>query len=140
MSANSSIFGTFARTHPISLKLYQNIEDVILIKNHEKKIGNNYGHLAIIGIWNLKNWQNFKNCENFKSVRETWNFFSWGNFHRRFRIWAQNWRKFRSLTRERLIVHFSSFFISGKITFFFIKRAQKQLNSILKKQKLAKNE
>ena len=29
-----------------------------------KKIGHNYGHLAIIGIWNLKN------CENFKSYVE----------------------------------------------------------------------
>ena len=32
MSAISAIFGTFARTHPITLKLYQDIEDVILIK------------------------------------------------------------------------------------------------------------
>ena len=39
-----------------------------------KKIGNNYSHLAIIAIWNFKNWQNFKNCKNFKSVVETWIF------------------------------------------------------------------
>ena len=38
MSAISAIFGTFARTHPITLKLYQNIEKVLLIKNHEKKL------------------------------------------------------------------------------------------------------
>ena len=37
MSANSSIFGSFVRTRPINLKLYQNIEDVIFIKNHEEK-------------------------------------------------------------------------------------------------------
>ena len=71
MSANPSIFGTFARTYPITLKLHQNIEDVILIKTHEKNIGNIYGHLAKIAIWNLKKWQNFKNYENFKIVGET---------------------------------------------------------------------
>ena len=38
VSAISAIFRTFARTYPISLKLYQNREDVILIKNHEKKL------------------------------------------------------------------------------------------------------
>ena len=38
MSAISAIFGIFARTHSISLKLYQNIEYVILIKNQEKKL------------------------------------------------------------------------------------------------------
>ena len=74
MSAISAIFGLFARTYPITLKLHQNIESVILIKI-AKKIGNIYGHLAKIAIWNLKNYQNFKNNENFKSVRETWNFF-----------------------------------------------------------------
>ena len=45
VSANSSIFGTFARTHPITLKLYQNIKDVILIKNNEKKLA------IIMVIW-----------------------------------------------------------------------------------------
>ena len=45
VSANSSIFGTFARTHPITLKLYQNIEDVILIKNNEKNMA------IIMVIW-----------------------------------------------------------------------------------------
>ena len=44
---------------------------------HQKsqKNGNIYGHLAKIAIWNLKNWKNFKNNENFKMVRETWIFF-----------------------------------------------------------------
>ena len=45
VSAISAIFGTFARTHPITLKLYQNIEDVILIKNNEKKLA------IIMVIW-----------------------------------------------------------------------------------------
>ena len=45
MGANSSIFGTFARTYPISLKLNQNIENVILIKNQEKKLA------IIMAIW-----------------------------------------------------------------------------------------
>ena len=36
VSAHSSNFGTFAGTYPITLKLYQNIEGVILIKNQEK--------------------------------------------------------------------------------------------------------
>ena len=31
-------FGTFVRTHHINLKLCQNIEDIILTKNHEKKL------------------------------------------------------------------------------------------------------
>ena len=48
MSTDSSIFCTSARTHPITFKLYQIIEDVILIKNNEKKIGNIYGPLAKI--------------------------------------------------------------------------------------------
>ena len=34
LGANSSISGTFARTNPITLKLYHNIESVILNKNH----------------------------------------------------------------------------------------------------------
>ena len=38
VSALSSIFGTFVRTHPINLKLYQNIKDINLTKNHEKKL------------------------------------------------------------------------------------------------------
>ena len=38
VSANSSIFCTFARTHPITLKLYPNIEDVIFIENREKNL------------------------------------------------------------------------------------------------------
>ena len=59
VSAISAIFGTFARTHPITLKLYQNLEGVILNKYHEK-IGNIYGHLAKITIWNLKNQHNRK--------------------------------------------------------------------------------
>ena len=33
VSARSSIFGTFVRTHPINLKLYQNIENINLTKN-----------------------------------------------------------------------------------------------------------
>ena len=36
VGANLSIFRTFARTYLITLKLYQKIKDVILIKNHEK--------------------------------------------------------------------------------------------------------
>ena len=40
MGAHSSIFGTFAMTHPITSKLYLNIEDIILNKNHEKKLAN----------------------------------------------------------------------------------------------------
>ena len=36
VDANLSIFGTFARTYPITLKFYQNIDGVIPIKNHEK--------------------------------------------------------------------------------------------------------
>ena len=71
VGGNLSTFGTFARTHPITLKLYQNIEEVIFTKNHEKKVGNNYGHFAIIGIWNLKNCQNF----NIKEFRDFCSFF-----------------------------------------------------------------
>ena len=46
------------------------------LQKSRKKIGNIYGHLAKIAIWNLKNGQNFKIYENFKSVLETWNLFS----------------------------------------------------------------
>ena len=45
--------------------------------------------------------------ENFKIVVETWILFSYGNFHRRFRIWAQNWHKVCNLTLERLFGHLS---------------------------------
>ena len=45
--ALSSIFGTFAMTHPITLKLYQNIENIIL-KKITQKIGNYIGHFAKI--------------------------------------------------------------------------------------------
>ena len=45
--------------------------------------------------------------ENFKIVVETWILFSYGNFHRRFRIWAQNWQKVCNLTRERHFGHLS---------------------------------
>ena len=41
VSAISAIFCTFARTYPITLKFHQNIKDVILIKNHEKKFARN---------------------------------------------------------------------------------------------------
>ena len=75
MSAISAIFGTFARTHSISLKLYQNIEDIIVIKNHEKKIGDSYGHLAQIAIWNVKNCQNF-NIADIWHFWQKWAFFS----------------------------------------------------------------
>ena len=51
VSAISGISGTFARTYPITLKLNQNIEDFILIKNHEQ-IGNIYGHLENIDLIN----------------------------------------------------------------------------------------
>ena len=74
-----------------------------------KKIGNIYGHSAIISVWNFKNCQNFKNYQNFKTVVETWIFFYWGNFNRRFRIWAQNRQKLCILTRERQFVHFWDF-------------------------------
>ena len=62
MSAELSIFGTS--------KLYQNREDVIINKNHEK-IGNIYGHLAKVAIWNLKNCQNFKINEKFEGVADS---------------------------------------------------------------------
>ena len=62
-----------------------------------------------MAIWKFKNCKNFKNYKNFESVVEAWNFFPFGNFHCRFRIWAQNWQKFFSLTRERLFVHFWRF-------------------------------
>ena len=45
MSANSSIFGTLTWTNPITLKLYKNKEDIILIENHEKKLP------LILAIW-----------------------------------------------------------------------------------------
>ena len=66
MSANSSIFGTFARSYPITLKLFQSIE-AILNKKHEK-MGNIYGHLAKIAIWNLKNLEN--SISKFKKSRK----------------------------------------------------------------------
>ena len=80
-----------------------------LKQKSRKKIGNIYGHSAIISVWNFKNCQNFKNYQNFKTVVETWIFFYWGNFNRRFRIWAQNWQKLCILTRERQFVHFWDF-------------------------------
>ena len=38
VNALLSIFSTLVRTHPINLKLYQNIEDINLTKDHEKKL------------------------------------------------------------------------------------------------------
>ena len=38
------------------------------------EIGNNYGHLAKIALWNLKNCQNFKINDKFKGVADI-NFF-----------------------------------------------------------------
>ena len=46
----------FAWTNPITLKLYQNKEDIILNKNHEK-IANIFGHFAKMVIQNLENCQ-----------------------------------------------------------------------------------
>ena len=62
MSANSSIFGTFAWTHPITLKLYKNKEDINLNKNH-KKIPIFFGYFTKMAIRNLKN------CENLSFYR-----------------------------------------------------------------------
>ena len=45
-------FGTFVKTHPINLKLCQNIEDIILTKNHEKKMPI---YLAISQKWPFEN-------------------------------------------------------------------------------------
>ena len=52
-------FWHFALTHPITPKLYQDIEDIIPKKNHEKK-ANIFGHFSKKVIWNLNNCQNFK--------------------------------------------------------------------------------
>ena len=46
-------FCTFVRTYPIPFKVYQNIEDIILIKNH-KRIVNIFSHFAKITIQNLE--------------------------------------------------------------------------------------
>ena len=46
------LFGTFVRTHLINLKLCQNIEDINLIENHEKKLPI---FLAISPKWPFEN-------------------------------------------------------------------------------------
>ena len=53
VSAILSIFGSFASTHPMTLKLYRNIKMVIVDKNHGKKP-------KILAIWPKEPWE-FKN-------------------------------------------------------------------------------
>ena len=59
--------------------------------------------------WKMQKCFKWLRGENFKIVGETWNFFSLGNFHRRFEIWAQKWQKFCNLTHGRHFCHFWHF-------------------------------
>ena len=104
VGANSSIFGTFAWTYLITLKLYQNKEDIILNKNHEKKFSI---FLVILPKWLFKISKigKISKFTKISKVSQRHELFSWGNFHRMNRIWPRDLQKFCNLTRERQFVN-----------------------------------